>query len=96
MLVRLAAVKQALQAGDAERDFQTRPKGPPPLRHRREADKGIADAIDKAVKAARRKANKRKVKCVAEGYGPAAEASQWPIPVSARPRTTETLVGRLS
>ena len=41
----------------------------------READQGIADAIDKAVKAARRKPSKRKVKRVAEGDGPAAEAS---------------------
>nr|WP_307804057.1 site-specific integrase [Micromonospora echinofusca] len=40
----------------------------------READQGIADAIDKAVKAARRKPSKRKVKRVAEGDGPAAEA----------------------
>ncbi|NIL59163.1 tyrosine-type recombinase/integrase [Salinispora arenicola] len=41
----------------------------------READQGIADAIDQAVKAARRKPSKRKVKRVAEGDGPATEAS---------------------
>ncbi|MFG2052108.1 hypothetical protein ACGFIW_32355 [Micromonospora sp. NPDC048935] len=41
----------------------------------READQVIADAIDKAVRAARRKPSKRKVKRVAEGNGPAAEAS---------------------
>ncbi|MGC4833469.1 hypothetical protein ACLQ3D_03100 [Micromonospora vinacea] len=36
----------------------------------READQGIADAIDKAVKAARRKPSKRKAKRVAEADGP--------------------------
>lgn len=41
----------------------------------READQGIADAIDKAVKAARRKPSKRKPKQSAEGQGPAARAS---------------------
>jgi integrase len=41
----------------------------------READQGIADAIDKAVKAAQRKPSKRKPKRAAEGDGPAAEAS---------------------
>ena len=41
----------------------------------READQGIADAIDKVIKAARRKPSKRKAKRVAEGDGPAAEAS---------------------
>lgn len=42
---------------------------------RREADQWIADAIDKAVKAAQRKPSKRKPKRAAEGDGPAAEAS---------------------
>ncbi|WP_433346005.1 tyrosine-type recombinase/integrase [Micromonospora sp. CA-111912] len=41
----------------------------------READHGIADAMDRAVKAARRKPSKRKAKRVAEGGKPAAEAS---------------------
>jgi integrase len=41
----------------------------------READHGIADAMDRAVKAARRKPSKRKTKRVAEGEKPAAEAS---------------------
>jgi integrase len=41
----------------------------------READHGIADAMDRAVKAARRKPSKRKVKKAAEGDGPAATAS---------------------
>lgn len=40
----------------------------------READQGIADAIDKAVKAARRKPSKRKVKRATDGGGPATEA----------------------
>ncbi|MEV0213449.1 tyrosine-type recombinase/integrase [Micromonospora sp. ALFpr18c] len=39
----------------------------------READQGIADAIDKAVKAARRKPSKRKPKRAAEGGEPATE-----------------------
>jgi integrase len=41
----------------------------------READHGIAEAMDKAVKAARRKPSKRTPKRVAEGDGPVAEAS---------------------
>jgi integrase len=41
----------------------------------READHGIADAMDQAVKAARRQPSKRKAKRVAEGGGPTAEAS---------------------
>ncbi|MFI9640286.1 tyrosine-type recombinase/integrase [Micromonospora sp. NPDC051925] len=41
----------------------------------READQGIADAIDKAVKAARRKPSKRKPKRAAEGGEPATETS---------------------
>lgn len=41
----------------------------------READQGIADAIDKAVKAARRKPSKRNPRRAAEGGGPAAEVS---------------------
>lgn len=41
----------------------------------READHGIADAMDRAVKAARRKPSKGKAKRVAEGEGPAAEVS---------------------
>ncbi|MGW0501789.1 tyrosine-type recombinase/integrase [Micromonospora sp. NPDC003241] len=42
----------------------------------READQGIADAIDKAVRAARRKPSKRRTpRRAAEGDGPATEAS---------------------
>jgi integrase len=41
----------------------------------READQGIASAIDKAVKAARRKPSKRKPKEADEGAGPAGEAA---------------------
>lgn len=41
----------------------------------READQGIADAIDQAVKAARRKPSKRRVKRATEGDGPATPAS---------------------
>ncbi len=40
----------------------------------READQGTADAIDQAVKAARRKPSKRRVKRATEGGGPATEA----------------------
>ena len=36
----------------------------------READHGIADAMDRAVKAARRKPSKREKKRAAEGDGP--------------------------
>ena len=41
----------------------------------READQGIADAIDRAEKAARRKPSKRKPKRSAEGNEPPAKAS---------------------
>ncbi|MEU4639689.1 hypothetical protein [Micromonospora sp. NPDC023814] len=41
----------------------------------READQGTADAIDKAVKAARRKPSKRKPRQAPDSGGPAAEAS---------------------
>ncbi len=41
----------------------------------READHGIADAMDKAVKAARRKPTKRKTKGGKKGENPAVEAS---------------------
>jgi hypothetical protein len=41
----------------------------------READQGIASAMDNAVKAARRKPSKRKRKEADEGAGPADEAA---------------------
>jgi hypothetical protein len=41
----------------------------------READHGIADAMDQAIKALRRKPSKRKPKRAEKGDGPAAEVS---------------------
>jgi hypothetical protein len=40
-----------------------------------EADRGIADAMEQAVKAARRKPSKRKPKAANRGNGPASKAS---------------------
>ncbi|MEU4472729.1 hypothetical protein [Micromonospora sp. NPDC023888] len=43
----------------------------------READQVIADAIDKAVRAARRKPSRRRTRPGAEDDGTGAEAGQW-------------------
>jgi hypothetical protein len=53
------------------------PRAAPIYRHASaEAGRGIADAIEQTVKAARRKPSKRKPKVADEGDGPATKASQ--------------------